>query len=202
MIDPHKAWQNDDGGWPQFDSDRRSDLWATTYGVALLHTVSTGVEPCFEAHRKHTDPIVKGGIDFLKKEWRKSRWKYAKASSPHNGIQIFHELHDCLKTRDHDFLIELHQWVLQWLTPSGTLGPSYIEACDSVTVPSANARIAYALFQYGDPDRKWEACFEAAMRTFNAGVNSADAAFLLHMAQHYSQYFRHSAPAVRSIAAL
>lgn len=104
MVDPHKKWQHADGGWPQFESDRRSDLWATTYAVALLHRASQNCDPLFKGTKREIAALIENGTAFLQDEWHRNKWKYAKASAAHNAIQICHELSDCLKSRDHQFL--------------------------------------------------------------------------------------------------
>ncbi len=184
VLDPRRLLQQADGGWPHFAGRKRSDLWATTYGTSLLHSVETAStlrlgEPN-DAHER-----VRAALVFLKHEWERTRWAYAEASSAHNAVQIYHELAVCLRGVDPSFLDELISWVLQWITPSGMLSASYLDACDHVTWPSANARVAYAIFQYSIDDRRWRVLFEEAMREIAVGINGADAAFLLHMAQHF-----------------
>jgi hypothetical protein len=147
IIDPHNRWRRKDGGWPPFETDKRSDLWATAYGVALLHRAEVRRDIPVKASDTEIDRILTDSIEYLKDQWRRNKWRYAKASSAHNGIQIYHEVFDCLRARDTDFLNTLSEWVNSWLTPSGTLSNSYLQQCgDEVTLPSGNARIAYALF--------------------------------------------------------
>ena len=184
LESPRRSLRQSDGGRPHFASGKKSDLWATTYGTALLNTVETlRTVPITDTGQ--TGVLIRDALVFLKQAWSRTRWAYAEASSAHNAIQIYHELADTLLRVDPKFLDELVAWVLHWITPSGSLSRTYIEECGHVTWPSGNARIAYAIFQYSPKDPRWRPLFEEALREIEIGVNSADAAFLLHMAQFY-----------------
>ena len=72
IIDPHNRWRRKDGGWPQFESDKRSDLWATAYGVALLHRMSVRRDVPIQVGGEEIDKILMDAIAYLKEQWQRN----------------------------------------------------------------------------------------------------------------------------------
>jgi len=187
MLDKRNRWQNPDGGWKQCDKERTdSDLWGSSYAFALLaaalrdQLVSQDIKDTVHESLGNT-------MKYLKEEWQKTRWSYGGASPEQNGVQIFHETIATFKRYDKLFAEQLQSWVSSWLSPSGLLSDSYFQACHEVTLASANARVAYALFLAGEPTSTWRPLLLVAVNQFEQGANSADAAFMLHMVSHLSQ---------------
>lgn len=183
MLDERNQWQNpEDGGWRQCDRERtESDLWASAYSLAFLSDLITRQLLSTEEAKSRARAVIPATVEYLKEEWHRSFWAYGDASSEQNGVQIFHETIKTLKRHDAPFANKLCEWVRGWLSPAGGLSEAYFQACNEVTLASANARVAYALFLTGEPRALWEPLLITAVDRFEEGMNSADASFLLHM---------------------
>jgi hypothetical protein len=183
MLDPKLNWQRPDGGWSQCEGWKSSDLWASAYAIRLLHMLETMADSPYQVSVAVCQERIARTADYLETQWRAAKqWTYGQASSARNAPQIAHEVFPVLRIYTPGLSNAVHDWLLSWLTPAGTLSARYIESCNKVTPASANSRIAYALFVAGDPALVWVPLFEHAVNGFEQGVNSADAAFLLHMA--------------------
>ena len=182
MLDQANCWQNPDGGWKQCDKERTdSDLWGSSYALALLADLLRNQQIRPPKGREQAHTALSNTMNYLKEQWHQNKWQYGGASSEQNGVQIFHETVSVFKRHDKLFFAELCNWIRSWLDPNGLVREAYYQACREVTIASANARVGYALFLIDESSSAWKPLALRAIDGFEAGVNSADAAFLLHM---------------------
>lgn len=188
MLDEANCWQNPDGGWKQCDKERTdSDLWGSSYAFALLGNILRDQQIRSTKGKAQAHAALSSTADYLKEQWHHNKWRYGGASSEQNGAQIFHETVSTFKRYDKVFFDELCKWVTSWLDPNGLVREAYYQACREVSIASSNARLGYAFFLIDQSSSNWRPLALSAIDNFEAGVNSADAAFLLHMVESLRQ---------------
>ncbi len=181
MLDRTSHWQNDDGGWTQWDKgETQSDLFGSAYAAHFLETAirSDDIKSSERLLARHA---LMETLRYLRYCWDLDRWKLRGVCSEENVPYIFNEVSPILRAYDDPFLRDVRRHINSWLTPTGDLADWYIETCTGTSPASLCARLAYGIYRSGADKTEWVPLLDRAIHKPGDAINSADMAFLLDM---------------------
>ncbi len=186
MIDPQNPWQNTDGGWAHRDTDgNESDLWGSAYALRLLECVLQSEDSFFESERKCAEDAFTSTQGYLRSAWRTEKWRYGRARSEENAVNLFIDVAKVLGRHDSSLQHDVITWLHSCLSPSGDLSEQYLVAFrnSDIDSPRLSARMAYALFRVGEPN--WTKLFETVISSRGESLNSAEMAFMIDLTYEF-----------------